>query len=239
VYIAPLTGDRSGIEVRITEGSERLERLTPFAAWDGLDPTLLPILLKAEGKCTTDHISAAGPWLKYRGHLTNISGNLYLTANNQFTEGIGLGIHQTSGKEMPLPELARTYRAEHQDWVVFGDENFGEGSSREHAAMEPRLQGCRAIIVRSFARIHETNLKKQGILPLTFQNPADYDKVRAGDLVTLSGVTGLAPGSAVEAILQHADGATDTLPLRHTLNADQIGWFRAGSALNKIREANG
>ncbi len=238
-FVAPPTGDRSSMDVAISDISDRLERLTPFAAWDGKDPADLPILLKAEGKCTTDHISAAGPWLKYRGHLTNISGNLYLTANNQFTEGVGMGIHHRTGAILPLPDLARTYHEEAQDWVVFGDENFGEGSSREHAAMEPRLRGARAIIVRSFARIHETNLKKQGILPLTFQNPADYDKVLAKDSVTLKGVVGLAPGSIVTAELKHADGSTDAIPLLHTMNNDQIEWFKAGSALNKIRANNG
>lgn len=232
----PARADRSAVEVTIAEGSERLERLTPFEPWDGKNPTDLPILLKAEGKCTTDHISAAGPWLKYRGHLTNISGNLYLTANNQFTEGVGLGHNQLTGEEMALPDLARAYRAANQGWVVFGDENYGEGSSREHAAMEPRLQGARAIIVRSFARIAETNLKKQGVLALTFETPSDYDKVQRDDRVTLLGVTELAPGSTITAELKHGDGSTDRIALCHTLNEDQIGWFRAGSSLNKIRE---
>ncbi len=234
-YVAPPEGEQ--VEVVISPDSDRIERLTPFEPWDGNDPADLPILLKAVGKCTTDHISAAGPWLKYRGHLTNISGNLYLTANNE-VGGVGVGKNQLTGEMMALPDLARAYRAAGQKWVVFGDENFGEGSSREHAAMEPRLQGAVAIIVRSFARIHETNLKKQAVLPLTFANPADYDKVRGDDGVTLRGVTELAPGSTVTAVLKHSDGTTDELPLSHTLNADQIEWFKAGSALNKIRAAN-
>ncbi|MFT7487320.1 MAG: aconitate hydratase, partial [Candidatus Paceibacteria bacterium] len=237
-FLAP-PEEPGSVEVIIAESSERLERLTPFAPWDGEDPADLPILLKAEGKCTTDHISAAGPWLKYRGHLTNISGNLYLTAKNAFCDAAGLGVNQLSGEEQALPDLARAYRAAGQDWVVFGDENFGEGSSREHAAMEPRLQGGRAIIVRSFARIHETNLKKQGVLPLTFVQPADYDLVRVDDRITLTGVQLLAPGSEVVAELRHADGSVDRLPLCHTFNEDQIEWFKAGSALNKIRAANG
>jgi aconitate hydratase len=237
-FVAPPDGDRSGMEVTVSPTSERIERLTPFPAWDGEDPSELPILLKAVGKCTTDHISAAGPWLKYRGHLTNISGNLYATANNQFTETPGMGVHHNTGAIMPLPDLARTFHGERHRWVVFGDENFGEGSSREHAAMEPRLRGCVAIIVRSFARIHETNLKKQGILPLTFQNPADYDKVLKGDRVTLEGVVALAPGSIVTGELKHEDGSVDLIPLVHTMNSDQIEWFKAGSALNKIRAGN-
>ncbi len=233
-YVQP-PADGSSVTITISPDSKRIEALTPFAAWDGTNPSDLPILLKAEGKCTTDHISAAGPWLKYRGHLTNISGNLYLTANNQFTEGMGKGINQLTGQEMALPDLAKAYRAAGQPWVVFGDENFGEGSSREHAAMEPRLQGAVAIIVRSFARIHETNLKKQGVLPLTFEQPSDYDKVAKDDRVAFEGVTELAPGSTITAVLNHKDGSSDRIALRHTLNEDQIGWFKAGSALNMIR----
>ncbi len=236
-YIAPLPDDaRQAVRVDIADDSERIERLEPFAAFDGEDLEGLVVLLKARGKCTTDHISAAGPWLKYRGHLTNISQNLFLTANNAFQEEPGMGIDQLSGEEgVPLPELAGRYKAAGQDWVAVGDENYGEGSSREHAAMEPRLQGCRAVIVRSFARIHETNLKKQGVLPLTFTDPADYDKVRADDRVSLRGLGQLVPGSTVTLVLAHADGKKDVVPLQHTLNDEQIEWFKAGSALNLIR----
>ena len=230
----PAPTDGTDIDVVIREGSERIERLTPFSAWEGTDLEGLVVLLTAEGKCTTDHISAAGPWLKYRGHLTNISGNLFLTANDRFS-GVGLGKDQQTGETVALPDLARRYRERGTDWVVFGDENYGEGSSREHAAMEPRLQGARAVIVRSFARIHETNLKKQGVLPFTFSDPADYDKVQQDDRVALVGLTELAPGSQVHAVLTHADGTTDRLRLSHTLNAEQIEWFKAGSALNRIR----
>lgn len=231
--------ERQNIEVVIREGSERLERLTPFAPWEGTDLEGLVLLLKARGKCTTDHISAAGPWLKYRGHLTNISGNLFLTAVSDFN-GESTGKDQLTGETgVSFPELARRYRAAGQGWIVVGDENYGEGSSREHAAMEPRLMGARAVVVRSFARIHETNLKKQGVLPLTFEDPADYARVREDDRIALRGLTHLAPGSGITMVLTHADGSTDTIPLRHTLNEEQIEWFKAGSALNRIRSRNG
>ncbi|MBW1878123.1 MAG: aconitate hydratase, partial [Deltaproteobacteria bacterium] len=237
-FIAPPPlEERAAIEVQIREGSERLERLTPFKAWEGTDIEGLAVLLKASGKCTTDHISAAGPWLKYRGHLTNISQNLFLTANNAFTEDPGTGIDQLDeGSVVSLPALAARYRAAGQEWIAVGDENYGEGSSREHAAMEPRLQGARAVVVRSFARIHETNLKKQGVLPLTFKAPADYDKVRSDDRVALRSLKELAPGSEVSMELGHADGTVEWIPLAHTLNQEQIEWFRAGSALNLIRQ---
>jgi len=230
---------RTKIDVAIAPKSDRLERLEPFAAWDGKDAEGLVVLLKARGKCTTDHISAAGPWLKYRGHLTNISKNLFLTAVNAFAEQPGQAVDQLDGGTMALPDLASKYRARGQGWVAIGDENYGEGSSREHAAMEPRLQGCRAVIVRSFARIHETNLKKQGVLPLRFADKADYDKIRVDDRVALRGLTTLAPGSKVTLELSHADGTRESIPLVHTYNGDQLDWFRAGSALNKIRQAQG
>jgi aconitate hydratase len=238
-FVAPLPmADRRGKDVVIKDGSDRLERLQPFPAWDGKDAEGLVLLLKAKGKCTTDHISPAGPWLTYRGHLTNISRNMFLTAVNAFDEASGKGTDQLTGeKGVPFPDLAKRYKAAGQGFVVVGDTNYGEGSSREHAAMEPRFQGCRAVIVRSFARIHETNLKKQGILPLTFANPADYDKVREDDRIALRGVTKLAPGSVVELVLTHRDGTTDTIALKHTFNSDQLAWFRAGSALNVIRQS--
>lgn len=228
------------LPVVIVEGSDRLERLSPFSAWDGKDLAGLRVLCKAQGKCTTDHISPAGPWLKYRGHLTNISGNLLYTAKNAFTGALGKGRDLLSGEEgVPFPDLAKRYKVAGQSWVIIGDENYGEGSSREHAAMEPRYMGCRAVIARSFARIHETNLKKQGVLPFTFHNAADYDRVREDDVLSIEGVAGIPQGKAATLVLQHADGAVERLPLRTTLSPEQFRWFVAGSALNLIREASG
>jgi aconitate hydratase len=236
-YIAPGSGDRP--EVAISPTSDRLERLTPFSKWDGQDLGGMVVLLKAKGKCTTDHISAAGPWLKYRGHLTNISGNLFLTANNAFTGEMGKGLDVLSGEAgVAYPDLAKRYRAAGQAWVVIGDENYGEGSSREHAAMEPRLMGCRAVVARSFARIHETNLKKQGILPLTFADPADYAKVRADDRVAIEGIAKIPQGVAPTLVLTHADGTVDRVATKTTISPDQFRWFVAGSALNLIRETH-
>ncbi len=235
-YVAPLALDhRHDAEVHIAPGSDRIERLTPFAAWDGQDLSGLRILVKARGKCTTDHISAAGPWLTYRGHLTNISGNLMAGALNDLTGEHGIGVDFVSGDKGTHPDIARNYRAVGQDWVIFGDENYGEGSSREHAAMEPRHMGGRAVIVRSFARIHETNLKKQGVLPLTFANPADYDKVRGDDTVAIVGIGSIATGGSPTVVLTHADGTVDEIPTRNTISPEQFAWFRAGSALNEIR----
>jgi aconitate hydratase len=240
-FVAPMpAATRTAADVVIDAKSERLERLTPFPAFEGKDPEGLVILLKAVGKCTTDHISPAGPWLTYRGHLTNISRNMFLTAQNAFVPEAGKAVDQLHNNEIvAIPELAFRYRKAGQGFIVIGDQNYGEGSSREHAAMEPRAQGCRAVIVRSFARIHETNLKKQGLLPLTFVNPADYDKARVDDRVALRGVSTLAPGSIVTLELRHADGTVDHVPLKHTMNDEQIEWFVAGSALNKIRAAQG
>ena len=235
-FVAPLPTDaRQDVEVVISPSSERIERLTPFAQWDGGDFDGLRILVKAMGKCTTDHISAAGPWLKYRGHLTNISGNLMAGAHNALTGEFGIGRDFISGENAPHPDIAKSYRAAGQDWVIFGDENYGEGSSREHAAMEPRHNGCRAVIVRSFARIHETNLKKQGVLPLTFANPADYDLVKGDDVVAVENVAAIASGGSPTIVLTHADGSTDRIETRNTLSREQFAWFEAGSALNKIR----
>ena len=227
--------DGSNVEVVVPPGHERLQLLTPFSAWDGNDLSDQFVLLKALGKCTTDHISQAGPWLKYRGHLDNISNNLFLGAINAFTEEAGKGKDQLDGATKSFPDVARSYKAAGRGWVVFGDENYGEGSSREHAAMEPRHLGCTAVVVRSFARIHETNLKKQGVLPLTFVNPADYDKVQEDDRVAITGVTSIAPDANLTVTLTHSDGSTDSFEVAHTLNEDQIAWFHAGSALNKIR----
>ncbi len=234
-FIAPSEAGKS-TEIAIAPTSDRLERLTPFAAWDGQDIGGLVVLLKAKGKCTTDHISAAGPWLKYRGHLTNISGNLFLTANNAFTGEMGKGKDVVANEAgVAYPDLAKRYRASGQGWVAIGDENYGEGSSREHAAMEPRLMGARAVVARSFARIHETNLKKQGLLPLTFADPTDYEKVREDDRVAIEGIAGIPEGKSPTLVLTHADGTVDRVPVKTTQSPEQFEWFKAGSALNLIR----
>jgi aconitate hydratase len=232
-FIAP--PDQSGGEVDIAVESERLERLQPFAPWEGGDLTELVVLLKARGKCTTDHISPAGPWLKYRGHLTNISQNMFLTAGDAFAEKSGMGWDQLTKEVVALPALARRYKTAGQQWIVVGDDNYGEGSSREHAAMEPRHMGCRAVIVRSFARIHETNLKKQGVLPLSFVDRDDYERVQRDDRVSLNGLATLAPGSTIAMVLCHSSGDEERVLLQHTMNTEQIKWFKAGSALNRIR----
>ncbi|MCB0995060.1 MAG: aconitate hydratase [Acidimicrobiales bacterium] len=234
-FIAP-PANGADVAVKVDPASDRLQLLEPFAVWDGQDITDLPVLLKAKGKCTTDHISMAGPWLKYRGHLENISGNLYLGAVNAFTDAVGEGKDQLDGQTRSFPDIAKHYHEAGQPWVAIGDENMGEGSSREHAAMEPRFRGGRAIIARSFARIHETNLKKQGILPLTFADPADYDKVAEDDRVSVLGLAGLAPDQPVRVRLTHADGSVDEFDTVHTMSPEQIEWFRAGSALNIIRQ---
>jgi aconitate hydratase len=224
------------VEVKIKPGSERLQALAPFPAWDGQDFIQLPVILKAKGKCTTDHISPAGPWLKYRGHLDNISNNLFLGAVNAFTGEAGKAKHPLTGEVMEVAKIARDLKARGLRWVVVGDENYGEGSSREHAAMEPRYLGGVAVIARSFARIHETNLKKQGLLPLVFQDPADYEKVREGDRVSILGLAQLAPGQPVRVVLHHEDGSQEEILCRHSLSEEQIAWFRAGSALNVLRQ---
>ena len=233
-YQAP-PADKEKVEVIVRPDSDRLALLEPFSAWDGEDYTGLPLLIKALGKCTTDHISMAGPWLKYRGHLDNISNNMLIGAVNAFTEETNSVKNLETGDYDEVPAVARDYKARGLRWVVVGDENYGEGSSREHAAMEPRHLGCAAVIVRSFARIHETNLKKQGILPLTFAEPADYDKVQEDDRIDLLGLADLAPGSQVTCVLHHADGSEDRCALDHSMTEEQVSWFRHGSALNKIR----
>jgi aconitate hydratase len=196
----------------------------------------MPLLLKTKGKTTTDHISPAGPWLRYRGHLDKISDNMFTGAINAFTGGRGETRNPTNGGgAQPVPAVARAIKAAGKKWVVVGDENYGEGSSREHAAMSPRLLGAGAVIARSFARIHETNLKKQGVLPLTFVDPADYEKVRETDTVSLEGIDDLAPGKPVTAVFHHEDGSEDRAQVRHTMSDEQIEWFRAGSALNVLR----
>ncbi|MGH8903617.1 MAG: aconitate hydratase [Egibacteraceae bacterium] len=231
----PPAEDARTVEVRVDPDSERLQVLEPFPAWPGGDYTDLLVLLEAQGKCTTDHISAAGAWLRFRGHLDNISNNLFLGATNAFTGTTGEGIDQLDGQTRKLPEIARRYKAAGLGWVVVGDENYGEGSSREHAAMEPRHLGGLVVLVRSFARIHETNLKKQGMLPLTFADPADYERVRASDRVDVLGLAGLAPDQPVTIRLRHSDGTIDEFEATHTYSAEQVAWFRAGSALNAAR----
>ena len=232
-YTAPAKNS-AGVRVTIKRGSDRLQALTPFPAWDGRDFVDLPLLLKAKGKCTTDHISPAGKWLKYRGHLDNISNNMFVGAVNAFSGEAGRGRNIFTGEMKEFSTVARDYKAQGIAWVVVGDENYGEGSSREHAAMEPRWLAGKAIVVKGFARIHETNLKKQGMLPLTFANPADYDKVREDDRISIVGLTTFAPGVPLRMILKHADGTVDECLLNHTFNENQIGWFKAGSALNLI-----
>ncbi|HHI78667.1 MAG TPA: aconitate hydratase [Planctomycetes bacterium] len=235
-YLPPAE-DGSGVQVEIAEGSERLSFLEPFAPPKiPEDFVELAVLLKAKGKCTTDHISPAGPWLRYRGHLDKISDNMFLGANNSFTDRPGTALNRFTGEVDLASKVARDYKARGEGWVVFGDWNYGEGSSREHAAMEPRWLGGRAVIVRSFARIHETNLKKQGVLPLTFKNPEDYDKVQAKDLVTLEGLESLAPHSEVTIVLRHEDGSTERFATGHSMTSEQIAWFHAGSALNLIKQ---
>jgi len=228
--------DGSGVNVDVSPSSDRLQLLSPFDKWTGSDLTDMRILIKVEGKCTTDHISAAGPWLKFRGHLENISQNLLITAINSDNGKMDTVKNQETGEFGGVPQVAKQYKQAGVNWVVFGDENYGEGSSREHAALEPRFLGGRAIIVKSFARIHETNLKKQGMLPLTFNNKADYDLVRPDDKVALVGLEALAPGGQVQCVLSHSDGSSDTILLDHTFNEQQIDWFKAGSALNRMKE---
>jgi len=231
-YEAPAEdGDR--VTVEIPAHSERLQLLRPFPAWDGADFIDLPILVKTTGKTTTDHISPAGRWLLYRGHLDRISDNMFLGAVNAFTGETGQGLNVLTGERgIPLAQIARAYKAKGVSWVVVGDENYGEGSSREHAAMSPRYLGCKAVIVRSFARIHETNLKKQGVLPLTFGDPRDYERFGENDRVSITGLGGLAPGKPVTVVIRKPDGATQTIRANHSMTDEQITWFRAGSALN-------
>jgi aconitate hydratase len=233
-YEAPAL-DGSGVQVIVKPDSQRLELLQPFAAWEGTDLKGLRLLIKAKGKCTTDHISMAGPWLKFRGHLDNISNNMLIGAVNYFNDETDKVKNALTGEYGPVPATQRAYKAAGIGTVVVGDENYGEGSSREHAAMEPRHLGVRAIIVRSFARIHETNLKKQGMLALTFNDKADYDKILEDDVIDITGLNDFKPGKPLTMILHHKDGSTDLVTLNHTYNKPQIEWFKAGGALNVIR----
>jgi aconitate hydratase len=233
-YQAPAK-DGKGLQVVVNPDSKRLQLLEPFAAWEGKDLKGLKLLIKAKGKCTTDHISMAGPWLKYRGHLDNISNNMLIGAVNFYNEKTDSVKNELTGEYGPVPATARAYKAAGIGSVVVGDENYGEGSSREHAAMEPRHLGVRAIVVRSFARIHETNLKKQGMLALTFANKEDYDKVQEDDSIDIVGLGSFAPGKPLTMVLNHKNGSKDEIILNHTYNDPQIGWFKAGGALNVIR----
>jgi aconitate hydratase len=229
--------DGSDVEVVIDADSKRLERLEGFEPWSGGDYVKLPLLLKVKGKCTTDHISPAGPWLRFRGHLDNISDNMFTGAINAFSGKSGTTVNLVDDHgEQTVPEVARDYKARGMRWIVVGDENYGEGSSREHAAMSPRLLGAAAVITRSFARIHESNLKKQGVLPLVFTDPADFDKVERTDLISVEGLAGMAPGEPLHVVLHHRNGSEERVQVRHTLNAEQIEWFKAGSALNVLRK---
>ncbi|XP_037320353.2 aconitate hydratase, mitochondrial [Pungitius pungitius] len=228
--------DGAGLRVDVAPDSKRLQLLEPFDRWSGGDLEDLKVLIKVKGKCTTDHISAAGPWLKFRGHLDNISNNMLIGAVNSENDGINKLKNYLTGEYAGVPDVARHYKANGVSWVVVGDDNYGEGSSREHAALEPRHLGGRAIIVKSFARIHETNLKKQGVLPLTFSNPSDYDKIRPDDHISIRGLQAFAPGKPLAAVVKHGDGSEETLALNHSFNETQIEWFQAGSALNRMKE---
>lgn len=237
-YLAP-AADGSGVNVAVSPTSDRLQLLDPFADWEGTDLKGLNLLIKAKGKCTTDHISMAGPWLKYRGHLDNISNNMLIGAVNYFNEKTDSVKNQLTGEYNSVPKVQRAYKAQGIGSLVVGDENYGEGSSREHAAMEPRHLGVRAVLVKSFARIHETNLKKQGMLALTFANKEDYNKIQEDDKIDINGLTSFAPGKSLELVFTHKDGSTDTILVNHTYNEQQIEWFKAGGALNIIRKQVG
>jgi aconitate hydratase len=235
-YVAP-PADGSGIEVAVRPGSERIARLPPWPAWDGEDLLDMPVLLKARGKTTTDHISPAGPWLRWRGNLDRFSDNLLMGATNAYTGERGRTLDVLGGKATePVAAVARRYRSAGIRWVIVGDANYGEGSSREHAALSPRLLGGAAVIARSFARIHESNLKKQGLLALTFRDAADYERIREDDRISLVGLSELAPGKPLACRVRHADGSAETLLLAHTFSAAQLAWFRAGSALNAMHD---
>ena len=237
-YVAP-AADGSGVTISVSPTSDRLQLLTPFVAIDNTQLKGMRLLIKAKGKCTTDHISMAGTWLKYRGHLENISNNCYIGAMNYFNEQANNVWNAVENKFLAVPDSGRAYQKAGISTVIFGEENLGEGSSREHAAMEPRYLGVKAVIVKSFARIHQTNLKKQGMLALTFANPADYDKVRQDDLIDIVGFDSFSPDKNLAIVLHHADGTSEQFEVEHTYNQQQIDWVKAGSALNKIREEFG
>jgi aconitate hydratase len=236
-YIAP-PAERSTIALKVDPRSERLQLMEPWPAWDGKDFLDMPVLVKTQGKTTTDHISPAGPWLRYRGHLDKFSDNMLMGGANAFTGEVGKGKNVLTGEAgQPISAVARAYKSQGVTWVIVGDHNYGEGSSREHAALSPRLLGGAAVIARSFARIHESNLKKQGLLALTFQSLADYDRIREDDRLSLLGLANMAPGKPVACLVKHTDGTTETLQLSHSFGASQLEWFRAGSALNLFHGA--
>ncbi|MDH3709778.1 MAG: aconitase family protein, partial [Cyclobacteriaceae bacterium] len=230
--------DGSAIEIKVDPESKRLQLLTPFAPWTGQNLNGIKLLIKAKGKCTTDHISMAGPWLRYRGHLDNISNNLLTGALNYFNEATDSVLNQLTGAYGPVPDTARAYKAAGIPTIVVGDHNYGEGSSREHAAMEPRHLGVYVVLVKSFARIHETNLKKQGMLALTFQNEQDYDKILEDDTIDIVDLKDFTPGKPLTLHVKHADGTEDTIVTHHSYNEGQIEWYREGSALNLIKKHN-
>ena len=236
-YQAPVD-DGSSVTINVAENSKRLQLLSPFEPWNGKEIEGMKLLIKAKGKCTTDHISMAGPWLRYRGHLDNISNNMLIGAVNYFNDATDKVKNQLDGVYGPVPATQRAYKAAGISTIVVGDENYGEGSSREHAAMEPRHLGVRIVLVKSFARIHETNLKKQGMLGLTFKNKEDYDKFQENDTISTIDLASFFPGKSISLNLLHDDGTTDTIECNHTYNGNQIAWFRAGSALNLIKEKN-
>jgi aconitate hydratase len=235
-YVAPAK-DASNVVVDVKPTSERLQLLKPFTKWDGKDFVEHLLLVKCKGKTTTDHISPAGKWLRFRGHLDRISDNMYLGATNAFTNEVGKGTNALTGeKSVGFSNIARDYQKRGSRWIVIGDENLGEGSSREHAAMSPRFLGVSAIIVRSFARIHETNLKKQGVLALTFADKNDYEKIREGDRISITGLASFTPGKPLTVTLKHVDGTSESFPANHSFSQEQIEWFKAGSALNLIKD---
>ena len=233
-YLAPPSSG-STVVVSVDPASDRLQLLEPFDVWNGRDLEGMRLLIKAKGKCTTDHISMAGPWLKYRGHLDNISNNLLMGAVNYFNEKTNAVKNPETGEYMEVSKLARYFKAKNTPTIIIGDENYGEGSSREHAAMEPRHLGVRAVLVKSFARIHETNLKKQGMLALTFANPADYEKINEDDMFDLTGLETFAPGVPLTLNIHHVDGSSDSISINHSYSDQQIRWFAAGSALNYMK----
>ena len=236
-YLAPQE-DGSSVEVKVSETSERLQLLSPFAPWDGENLTGAKLLIKALGKCTTDHISMAGPWLRFRGHLDNISNNCLIGAVNAFGEKTNFVKNQLTGEYGGVPDVQRQYKAAGIETVVVGDHNYGEGSSREHAAMEPRFLGVKVVLVKSFARIHETNLKKQGMLGITFANESDYDLIQEDDTFNFIDLKDFAPGKQITVEVVHADGSKNTIRANHTYNIQQIEWFKEGSALNLIKKEN-
>ena len=235
VYISPPDNPES-VQVLIDPNSERLQKLEPFNAWDGNDLNGLRIMMKAKGKCTTDHISPAGPWLRLRGHLDKLSDNLLLGAVNAFNDQVGQAKNMLNNEIESCAQIARQYKKQNISWVIVGDNNYGEGSSREHAAMTPRFLGCTTVIAKSFARIHETNLKKQGILALTFDNPDDYEKIHEDDQISINQLDGLTPGKLVECNILHADKTSEKIMLNHSYNSLQLEWFKAGSAMNFLRK---